>query len=224
MVRAITPVLVVVAAAIIPLALSMVAKHHPGVVRFLPGGARWTDKHFTRWVTETFMLGALFAVIAALLMRNRVGRAQSLRLIRQGLTLKMAALVVGVCVLKGMLDASNTAESIAAFLKSTGLPIPVVIGSIVFVVGMLLGYTLGFVGICYPMLDAMLRLPGGELNYPLAAFTFACGFLGVMLSPVHLCLVLSREHFDAGWGGVYRKLLPPTLLVFGVACLMLLWA
>ena len=70
----------------------------------------------------------------------------------------------------------------------------------------------------------MMRLPDGGLNYPLAAFAFGIGFLGVLLSPVHLCLVLSREHFDATWRGSYKRLLPPAILVFAVACLMLIWA
>jgi hypothetical protein len=221
---AIAPVLVIVAAALIPQALGLAAKMSPATAAVLPGGERWASKSFLRWATEMSMLTALLGVIVVLLRAHRVGRRETWALVRQGVTLKMTALVLGVCVLKGVLDASGTVRPIAVFLQSTGLPGPVVIGSIVFVVGMLLGYTLGFVAICYPMLHAMLVLPDGSLNYPLAAFAFGMGFMGVLLSPVHLCLVLSREHFDARWGGVYRKLLPPAAVMIATACLLLLWA
>ena len=227
-VHAISPVLIIIVAAAIPQAVAAVIKGSPGLRQALPGGgAVWADGDFlqgtTRWATEICMVAALLAVICWLLKSNGVRRAEGWQLVRRGVTLRMTALVVSVCVLKELLEASGTAVHIAAFLQSTGLPTPVVIGCVVFVVGMLLGYSFGFVAICYPILLPMLA-PGGVVNYPLATFTFALGFLGVMLSPVHLCLVLSREHFDASWGGVYKKLIPPALLVFLTACVMLLWA
>jgi hypothetical protein len=222
-VKTVVPVVIVIVAAMVPQALASVVRNIPDAAAWIPGGARWEDKGFVRVATELMMLAALFGVIATLLLANRVGWAGSRRVIRAGITLKMTALVVGVCMMREVMSASGAVEPIAVFLRSTGLPAPVVIGSVVFVIGMLLGYTLGFVAICYPMLQSMLTIDGA-LNYPLAAFAFAMGFLGVMLSPVHLCLVLTREHFGAQWGGVYRRLLAPTALVFLAALLLLLWA
>ncbi len=221
--KAVVPVAAVIAAAILPQALMAIVANFPKAAFWLPGGACWARKSFARVATEVAMLLALFGVIAVLLRANRVGRAKSWRVIRGGITLKMTALVIGVCVMKGIMTASGTVEPIAVFLKSTGLPVPVVIGTVVFIIGMLLGYTLGFVAICFPMLESMLMV-NGSLNYPLAAFAFAMGFLGVMLSPVHLCLVLAREHFDARWGGVYKRLLAPAAVVFLMALILLLWA
>ncbi|MFW6107738.1 MAG: DUF401 family protein [bacterium] len=227
---AIAPVFVVVLAALLPQVVAAVLRANPELATRLPGGPIWhPEKHkaffddMLRLGTELCMLGALFAVICVLLKANRVGRRAGWALVRGAVTLKLVALVMGVCVLKELLRSSGTAQDIAAYLQSTGLPGPIVIGSVLFVVGMLLGYSFGFVAICYPMLLPMLA-PGGTVNYPLAAFAFAMGFLGVLLSPVHLCLVLSREHFDAPWGGVYRQFIGPALLVFATACLMLLWA
>lgn len=223
-VKATAPVLVVIAAAVVPQAISSAAKAWPQLVESLPGGFLWADKGFVQLTTEMAMLTALFCVTCALLKANGVRRREGWRLLRQGVTLKMTALIVSVCVLKEVLKISGSVEPIAAFLKSTGLPEPVVIGSVLFVVGMLLGYTFGFVAVGYVMLKPMMMLPDGSLNYPLAAFAFALGFLGVLLSPVHLCLVLAREHFDAKWGGVYRKLLGPSIVLFLTAVLLLLWA
>ena len=227
-VRAIAPVVVVVVAAAIPQALATIIRSYPRFAESLPGGAIWNDRGFLSArltvATELCMLAALFGVICAMLRSNRIRRGEGWQILRQGVTLKMTALVVGVCVMKGMLVTSGSSRAITVYLQSSGLPVPVIIGSILFVVGMLLGYTLGFVSICYPLLESMLRLPDGGLNYPLAAFAFGVGFLGVLLSPVHLCLVLSREHFDASWGGSYKRLLPPSVFVFAVACLMLIWA
>ena len=42
---------------------------------------------------------------------------------------------------------------------------------------------------------------------------YGSGYAGILLSPVHLCLLLSREYFQAPFRGVYRLLALPTLLL-----------
>jgi hypothetical protein len=250
---AILPVLVVIAAAMAPQIVSLVAKATvgepnragmrtgqagktpPAASVTAPAAATvaataradapwWDNRKVLRAATEWCMLAALILTTLVLLRANRVGRKDTWRLVGEGATRKMAALVLGVVVLKGMMEASGTVDPIAQYLTGTGLPGPVVIGTVVFVVGMLLGYSFGYVAICFPLLHGMLLDPDGSLNYPLAAFAYALGFLGVLLSPVHLCLVLSREHFEARWGGVYKWLLVPSVAVFAMACVMLLFA
>ena len=45
------------------------------------------------------------------------------------------------------------------------------------------------------------------------------GFLGVLLSPLHLCLLLSNQYFGAAFGRVYKHLILPcgVLFVTGLA-------
>ncbi|HYQ47636.1 MAG TPA: DUF401 family protein, partial [Thermodesulfovibrionales bacterium] len=52
---------------------------------------------------------------------------------------------------------------------------------------------------------------------PLVSFAFAAGFLGVLLSPVHLCLIFTREYFAADLPGIYRKMIPAGFMIFAVA-------
>jgi hypothetical protein len=41
----------------------------------------------------------------------------------------------------------------------------------------------------------------------------AAGFVGVLLSPLHLCLLLSNEYFQTTLGRVFRYLLRPCALL-----------
>jgi hypothetical protein len=43
------------------------------------------------------------------------------------------------------------------------------------------------------------------------AFIFA--FIGVMASPTHLCLILSRDYFEARAGALYNKLFMAVFVV-----------
>ena len=49
---------------------------------------------------------------------------------------------------------------------------------------------------------------------------YAGAFLGVLSSPVHLCLSLTREYFHAEWGKVYRLLIPVLLGMAAMAVLV----
>jgi hypothetical protein len=49
---------------------------------------------------------------------------------------------------------------------------------------------------------------------------YAGGYVGLMITPVHLCLSLTRAYFQAEWGGIYRRLLPAALLIAVTAALV----
>jgi len=83
----------------------------------------------------------------------------------------------------------------------------------------LTGLTVGFVGATFPIITAMM---GGHADPGAFTFAFASGFAGVMLSPTHLCLLLTIQYFKADMAGTYRLLYLQVLLVFAVG-LIRLW-
>jgi hypothetical protein len=90
----------------------------------------------------------------------------------------------------------------------------IVLASVPFVMGLFTGLTISMVGIGFPLLLPFISGSEVYLNY--AVLAFGAGFIGVLLSPMHLCLALTREYFHAKWAGLYRLLLPSTAVV-GVA-------
>ena len=79
--------------------------------------------------------------------------------------------------------------------------------------GLLTGLTVGFVGAAFPIITALyVGAPPPEA----VTFAFACGFAGVMLSPTHLCLVLTVRYFKADMAQTYRLLYAPVLIVLSV--------
>jgi hypothetical protein len=49
---------------------------------------------------------------------------------------------------------------------------------------------------------------------------FASGIAGDLLSPFHLCLVLTKDYFHAEWKGIFSLLWVPVASLLGVALLM----
>jgi hypothetical protein len=115
-------------------------------------------------------------------------------------------LIVGVMVFKGMLETSGAIAALPGILLGGGVPTVVIISLLPFLVGLLTGISQGYVAVAFPLLLGIFGSPTGSLNWYVLAFVAGLG--GVLISPSHLCLALTREYFKANWGQVYRYLLP----------------
>ena len=63
-------------------------------------------------------------------------------------------------------------------------------------------------------------IPGSELNSYALLLAYTSGEVGLLLSPVHLCFVLSAEYFKANLGKVYLYTLPPLLAIEAIVLLV----
>ena len=140
-------------------------------------------------------------------------------ILRQGLSLRMALLVIGVMLFKRMIEATGAASAIPAAFASLGLPPQIVIFVVPFAVGLSTGMISAAVGISFPLLQPIIVGNAVHLNY--AVFAFVGGFMGMLLSPLHLCLALTKDYFQAQWGPLYRMLVPSVAVVTAIAVLLL---
>ncbi|MDD5529480.1 MAG: DUF401 family protein [bacterium] len=137
--------------------------------------------------------------------------------LKSGLSLDISLLLVAVMIFKKVLENSGALTSITQFLGSSNASSLVLLAFIPFIVGFLTGVTTAFVGIAFPMLMPLLHN-----NPTYVMFAYAFGFAGVLLSPVHLCLAITKEYFKANLWGVYKMLIPSTAFVMFVAIVMMM--
>lgn len=158
---------------------------------------------------------ALGGGIIALFIAHRYRPGQIGKTLLASLSLKALLLVLGIMIFQEVLRATGALAGISAFFVASQLPIPLLVALIPFIAGLMTGLTVGFVGITFPLLLPLMVTPAPALW--LEALAFASGFCGVMLSPVHLCFVLTREFFGADTVQVYHRLIAPSLLVLAAA-------
>lgn len=89
-----------------------------------------------------------------------------------------------------------------------------------FFVGLLTGVNQAYVGISFPLLIPYINPQSPNMIYILIAYT--SGFAGVLLSPAHLCLILTKDYFNAKFSGVYKLLIPPVFIVY-ILMLLYIW-
>ncbi|MEN8223617.1 MAG: DUF401 family protein [Acidobacteriota bacterium] len=91
-----------------------------------------------------------------------------------------------------------------------------------FSIGFLTGVNTAYIAISYPILLPLIQhLP----NFvDLSIYIYVIGFSGILLSPVHLCLVLTNEYFSSNLLKVYKYLFPPVFLLMIFSTLLVVFA
>jgi uncharacterized protein len=126
--------------------------------------------------------------------------------------LTMFYMVAAIFIFKGILSDGQAVKAISKDLITLKIPLIIIIALLPFVVGLIAGIAIAVVGSTFPILIPMINSMG-ETQHMLAYIMLAmvCGFVGVLLSPLHLCLVLSNEYFQTRLSSVYRYLWLPCI-------------
>ncbi len=150
---------------------------------------------------------------------NRVRRDQAGNILLRKQLFFMFYMVAGVLIFKGMIEDSRAVEAISRELLHGGIPLLPVTILLPLMVGAVVGLTIGCVGTTFPILISLIHAYGESqavVAYLMLAYTV--GFLAIMLSPMHLCILLSNDYFGASLGQVNRYILAPcgALLLFSL--------
>src|SRR4030043_114704 len=153
---------------------------------------------------------ALLAVVMFLFLFYRYNLKNIFTAFKHGFSLDVIILILGVMTFKEAMGYSGAVENLSQFFIKEGIPVSPILFLIPFITGLLTGITVGFVGATFPLIISI----AGNSSPGVVSFAFAAGFLGVLLSPVHICLILTREYFRADLWGIYKKMIPACIIVF----------
>jgi integral membrane protein (TIGR00529 family) len=166
------------------------------------------------------MLVGLVLSIAMTFFRHTFAWVPSLAFFKKQNTWLMIILVIGIqtfsVVLKSPLDAAET--TLVTLMRdefiNIGIPILAVIMLIPFISGMVTGTAFGFVGASFPIVFALV---GGHPTLGILAATTSCayafGYMGMIISPIHSCYVVTCEYFATPITGTYRYIAGPCAII-----------
>lgn len=135
-------------------------------------------------------------------------------------TLNMLLVIMGAQIYASSLQAplGQAQDSVVTAMRDElmviGIPLVPIIVILPLVSGLIMGIALGFVGASFPLVIGLL---GQDPEFGrLAATTtlaFAAGYVGMILSPVHICFVVTKEYFKTGLSRAYPYLIRPSAAV-----------
>ena len=175
--------------------------------------------------TKTDLLFSLLIVILSLIFLNI--KKLSLKMLKDiiinDVDLGVVILIGSIMIFKRILQVSGGIEIIPEAFAKLGVHPFIVLFSIPFFIGMMTGMGTAALGIGLPILLPIIVQGEANLYYAMLAFTGS--FVGVMISPMHLCLVVTRNYFKVDMGKIYKMLiLPLTIIILSALILVMLRA
>ncbi|UCE51666.1 MAG: DUF401 family protein [Desulfobacterales bacterium] len=172
---------------------------------------------------ESGLILALCIAIAWVWFENGTSKDQILKMLATPRLLKMIYMIAAILIFKGILTDSKAAVIAGQELVQLHVPLVAIVVTLPFVVGVSGGIVIAFVGSTFPILLPLVHSLGQtEFLLAYVMLVLSSGFAGVMLSPLHLCFLLSNEYFRTTMGSVYKLLWLPCLCLIG-ASLIYFW-
>ncbi len=150
------------------------------------------------------MLAALALVIAAVLAVWRPGLGVLREAAGLALSWRIHLVLAESLLFKNMLLATGAGGRLVEASQGLGVPVWLLAFSVPFLLGLVAGGENFFAATAMPVLYPVIA-GGGVVDGGLLGLAYLGGFLGVMLSPVHLCLALTLEYFGAEPGPVMAR-------------------
>ena len=128
----------------------------------------------------------------------------------------MVFLIMVIMVFKGIMVESQAVFQLRQEMLAYNIPVSLAIVIIPFISGLVTGLAIGFVGTSFPLIIPLIQTshPLDFLLFAGLAYTF--GYMGMMLSPLHLCLLVSKDYYHASLLKCYRQLIPPVITVLAI--------
>jgi integral membrane protein (TIGR00529 family) len=162
-------------------------------------------------------------VLVLCAVQQKVKRPELKKALKYGLDPRMLLLLYAVMLYKATIEGSGTAYALISDMEGIGLPAVAILAALPLLMGFATGIATAFVGISFPLLLPFI-IPGSELNSYALLLAYTSGEVGLLLSPVHLCFVLSAEYFKANLGKVYKYTVPPLLAIEAIVVVIYLIA
>ncbi len=177
---------------------------------------------FVLFVKLDFLISLSIVILSLILLNRYKIKVKDIKdIIKSDLDLNILFLIAGIMIFQRMLGATGIIIIIPELFTGLGIPRLVVLFIIPFLVGILTGISSATVGICFPVLLPFMVVQN-EVNLNYAMFAYVGAYIGMMISPVHLCLVVTKDYFKADLAKIYKLLALPLLIIILFALILVM--
>lgn len=171
------------------------------------------------------MLAMLIGMVLGLgmILRDESGQTNKRLLVSlfERRSLNILLIVGSVAIFQSLLESSRLLPDASRELMNAGVPVILLIAGLPLLAGFITGVAVGFAGMAFPLIIGLMNQAGSGLT-PMAtlALAFGFGYMGIMLSPIHLCLLVTRDYFSSSLIPIYRQIAPCIMVMLGFSLVM----
>jgi uncharacterized protein len=170
--------------------------------------------------TRCFLLG-VFASLLLLYFLLDIDKKTYGRILKKSMTWNLAFAIFGIMILREMMRVSQMHVLITETMQNLAFPALLIVILIPLLLGTLTGYNLGAIALSYPLVDPFFPFTGVHL-LGLTSIIFMSSLIGYLVSPIHLCNVLSSEYLKTDTTRMYKMFLPAALIVLCIQILFVI--
>jgi len=152
----------------------------------------------------SFVYALLVAIIYIILLKRDLFKWQYLL---DGMNLQLTVGVAGIMVFKAFIEGSEGVMILTEILINFGIPLFLLALVIPFIAGLLTGNHTGAIGISYPILLTLFTESSMYLLWHM--IIFSSSYFGYVLSPFHLCNLMTVKYFNISLDKYYREIAVP---------------
>ncbi len=158
--------------------------------------------------------------VAVLFMLKKYSIKRILKTAKEAFPVKLVIIIAGVMVFKEILLQSGAVTSLSALMNTYGIPAEVLFVLLPFAGGFTSGLTVSYVSLTFPILIPL----GLDTNLWYAAAAFTSGAIGLMVTPLHLCAVMTADFFKTSLSRLLKKvaIAEIPLLIISIAVLFVM--
>jgi hypothetical protein len=157
------------------------------------------------------MAWAVTAATLALILATRPTSRILIQALRKGFSYKLIFLVFGILSFQTVLELSSAITRITQVAQQYNFPPEVLVILVCFSLGLLTGMVAAYVGMGYILLAGFLYQP--SINPGNIMLAYLSGYVGMLLAPTHLCLVLTNNYFKSNLISVYKLIILPLTIL-----------
>ncbi len=194
------------------------------LVQILFPGIKAAGKYFP------MCIGIIAAIICQQIMRPLRGKDWfGIVFSRKALVMAVIVAVIriyGIFIEAQVPGGGYLIEELRSEMAAWGIPPLFLIVLLPFVASLTCGIAVGYVGASLPIVMQLTGSnPSTGLLLSTAVLAYGSGYIALLLSPVHVCLIVTNEHFNTSLLASIRRMLVPAMVLFSMICLwsFLLW-
>ena len=158
-----------------------------------------------------FVIGVFLSIIS-LYFLLKIDWRKYCEILKKSVSFKLALAIIGIMVFRQMIEVSKANDIIADLIG--GLPFhPIfIIILIPLIMGVITGYNLGAIALSYPLIEPFFGFT--DLNIVgITSIIFVSSLVGYLISPIHLCNVVSSDHLKTDTTRMYKMYIPAIILL-----------
>jgi len=156
-----------------------------------------------------FIVGVVFSILI-LYFLIKINWKKYCDIIKRSLSFNLAFAIIGIMIFRQMIELSKANEIIATMIG--GLPFHAIFIVIIvpLIMGLITGYNFGAIALSYFLVEPFFEYTGLNM-IGFASLIFISSLVGYLISPIHLCNVVSSEYLKTDTTRMYKMYIPAVI-------------